>query len=49
MRAEWTGAKRIVVKIGSSLLVDSRSGALKAQWLASLCDDIAKLKAKARK
>ena len=44
MRAEWTGAKRLVVKIGSSLLVDSASGALKAQWLASLCDDIAKLR-----
>ena len=48
MRKEWTGAKRLVVKIGSSLLVDSRSGALKAQWLASLCDDIAKLKAEGK-
>ena len=48
MRAEWTGAKRLVVKIGSSLLVDSKSGALKAQWLASLCDDIAKLKAQGK-
>ena len=48
MRAEWTGAKRLVVKIGSSLLVDSASGTLKAQWLASLCDDIAKLKAEGK-
>ena len=48
MRAEWTGAKRLVVKIGSSLLVDSASGALKAQWLGSLCDDIAKLKAQGK-
>ena len=48
MRAEWTGAKRLVVKIGSSLLVDSKSGTLKAQWLASLCDDIAKLKAQGK-
>ena len=48
MRAEWTGAKRFVVKIGSSLLVDSKSGTLKAQWLASLCDDIAKLKAQGK-
>jgi glutamate 5-kinase len=48
MRGEWTNAKRIVVKIGSSLLVDSKSGTLKAQWLASLCDDIAKLKAQGK-
>jgi glutamate 5-kinase len=46
MRAEWTSAKRIVVKIGSSLLVDGATGALKADWLGSLCDDIAKLKAR---
>jgi glutamate 5-kinase len=48
MRAEWTSAKRLVVKIGSSLLVDSASGALKAPWLASLCDDIATLKAQGK-
>jgi glutamate 5-kinase len=46
MRAEWTSAKRVVVKIGSSLLVDGATGALKADWLGSLCDDIAKLKAR---
>jgi glutamate 5-kinase len=44
MRPEWTRAKRIVVKIGSSLLVDSASGALKSDWLRSLADDIATLK-----
>jgi glutamate 5-kinase len=44
MRGEWTGAKRIVVKIGSSLLVDGASGALKADWLAALADDIAELR-----
>ena len=48
MRTEWASAKRLVVKIGSSLLVDSASGALKAQWLGSLCDDIAKLKAQGK-
>ena len=48
MRTEWTSAKRLVVKIGSSLLVDSASGTLKAQWLASLCDDIARLKAQGK-
>ena len=48
MRAEWTGAKRLVVKIGSALLVDGVSGTLKADWLGSLCDDIAKLKAQGK-
>jgi glutamate 5-kinase len=44
MRTELKKAKRLVVKIGSSLLVDSATGALKADWLGSLSDDIAKLK-----
>ena len=44
MRKEWQKAKRVVVKIGSSLLVDSATGMLKGEWLASLSDDIAKLK-----
>jgi len=35
--------RRIVVKVGSSLLVDSQAGALKEEWLASLTDDIARL------
>ncbi|MFT3988409.1 glutamate 5-kinase [Aestuariivirga sp.] len=34
-------ARRIVVKIGSALLVDQKTGAIKASWLASLVDDIA--------
>jgi glutamate 5-kinase len=48
MRKEWKNARRIVVKIGSALLVDSGSGTLKAEWLAALCDDIAALKCEAR-
>jgi glutamate 5-kinase len=35
--------RRIVVKVGSSLLVDSAAGRVKEAWLASLADDIAKL------
>ena len=35
--------RRIVVKVGSSLLVDSTAGQLKEAWLASLAQDIAKL------
>jgi glutamate 5-kinase len=44
MRREWSEAKRLVVKIGSSLLVDGEAGTLRAAWLASLADDIAGLR-----
>jgi glutamate 5-kinase len=42
-RPQWAGARRIVVKIGSSLLVDRRLGELNAAWLASLAQDVADL------
>jgi glutamate 5-kinase len=42
-RPQWTEARRIVVKIGSSLLVDRASGRLNADWLASLAEDVADL------
>lgn len=45
MRKEWRDARRIVVKIGSALLADGETGALKSDWLAALCDDIGALKA----
>jgi glutamate 5-kinase len=48
MRQEWTDAKRIVVKIGSSLLVDTASGTLKGEWLEALADDIAALRAQGK-
>jgi glutamate 5-kinase len=35
--------RRIVVKVGSSLLVDLQAGKLKEAWLASLVDDLAAL------
>ena len=38
-------AKRVVIKIGSALLVDAATGLLRADWLAGLADDIAMLKA----
>ena len=43
VRPEWAAARRIVVKIGSALLADRASGSLKADWLASLMDDVARL------
>jgi glutamate 5-kinase len=42
-RPEWAKARRIVVKIGSSLLVDRATGQLNAAWLGALADDIAAL------
>src|SRR5215468_3190145 len=35
--------RRIVVKVGSSLLIDAEAGRVKQAWLASLVDDIAAL------
>jgi glutamate 5-kinase len=37
-------AKRVIVKVGSALLVDQKSGTIKASWLSSLIDDVADLK-----
>ena len=37
-------ARRIVVKVGSSLLVDERAGAANHAWLAALAADIARIK-----
>jgi glutamate 5-kinase len=47
-RPEWERARRIVVKIGSALLADRASGTLKAEWLASLVDDVAALRKSGR-
>lgn len=44
--ATLTAAKRLVVKIGSALLVDSASGALRADWLTALAADVAQIKAR---
>ena len=37
--------RRVVIKIGSALLVDRKTG-LKSQWLDAICADIAALKAR---
>ena len=39
---------RIVIKIGSALLVDRKSGRLRAEWLEALVEDIARLSAGGR-
>jgi glutamate 5-kinase len=41
-----TEARRIVIKIGSALLVDSPSGTLRRKWLEALAGDIAELRAR---
>ncbi len=40
---ELRNFRRIVVKVGSALLVDSDAGAVRTAWLAALADDIAAL------
>src|SRR5438876_137494 len=42
-RPELKNFRRIVVKVGSSLLVDSGAGAVRASWLSALAADLAKL------
>ena len=44
--AALTDAKRLVVKIGSALLVDVATGALRQEWLTSLVADVAKIRAR---
>jgi glutamate 5-kinase len=44
MSDPFANARRIVVKIGSALLVDAESGALRRNWLGTLCADAARLK-----
>jgi glutamate 5-kinase len=42
--ASLTEAKRLVIKIGSALLVDKQTGALRSDWLHGLAQDVAWLK-----
>ena len=39
-------AKRVVIKVGSALLVDETTGRLRDTWLQSLADDIARMRAR---
>ncbi|MFZ9708615.1 MAG: glutamate 5-kinase [Steroidobacteraceae bacterium] len=41
-------ARRVVVKVGSALLVDSATGRLNRAWLASLIDDVVRLRRQGR-
>jgi glutamate 5-kinase len=44
--ATLTSARRLVVKIGSALLVDRASGTLRSEWLHALAADVARLTAR---
>ena len=44
MSDPFAGARCVVVKVGSALLVDGATGTLERHWLTSLCEDIAALK-----
>ena len=44
--ASLTKAKRIVIKVGSTLLVDKNSGDLNLTWLESLASDVSALKSR---
>jgi glutamate 5-kinase len=45
-RPDLRAARRLVVKIGSALLVDRASGALREDWLAALAEDLAAARAR---
>ncbi|MBN9015619.1 MAG: glutamate 5-kinase, partial [Rhizobiales bacterium] len=44
-RPELKNFRRIVVKVGSSLLIDAAAGVVKETWLEALADDLARLHA----
>lgn len=46
MTTRLTDAGRVVVKIGSALLVDRATGALRSDWLHALAQDVTRLKAR---
>ena len=48
VRPEWRDARRIVVKIGSALLVERSTGKLRSAWLESIADDVKALAAEGR-
>lgn len=45
---DLTRARRLVIKIGSALLLSPRSGGVRRAWLASLACDIANARARTR-
>ncbi|WP_343712337.1 glutamate 5-kinase [Inquilinus sp.] len=46
MTASLAQARRLVIKVGSALLVDPRTGQLRRAWLDALADDVARCRAR---
>lgn len=46
--ALFARARRIVIKVGSALLVDDRKSAVRADWMGALIDDVLALRAEGR-
>ncbi|EPX83676.1 glutamate 5-kinase [Salipiger mucosus] len=44
--ASLSDAQRLVVKIGSALLVDKATGSLRADWLRAMAEDVARIRAR---
>lgn len=44
--ASVSAARRLVIKIGSALLVDRATGSLRADWLRAMADDVAMVRAR---
>ncbi|QFS82461.1 Glutamate 5-kinase [Roseivivax sp. THAF40] len=44
--ATLNAARRLVVKIGSALLVDRQTGALRSDWLRAMAEDVARIRAR---
>ncbi|MEM8537545.1 MAG: glutamate 5-kinase, partial [Pseudomonadota bacterium] len=42
--AALNDARRVVIKIGSALLVDAATGLLRQDWLSSLAADVARIR-----
>jgi len=42
--ATLESSNRIIIKIGSAILVDSEKGGLREGWLNSLCKEVSELK-----
>ncbi len=47
-RHEWSNARRVTVKIGSALLTEHETGALKHAWLEAIAADVAGLRSEGR-
>ncbi|GLQ07881.1 glutamate 5-kinase [Sneathiella chinensis] len=46
LTSRFTKAKRVVIKIGSALLVEQESGEIRREWLTALAEDISVMRAR---